>query len=149
MSADIAVFIVEDNPDHRELIVEAFRECCDASRIATAADGDEALDYLFGRAAHDGRDTRKQPRLVLLDFKLNRMDGLDVLKAMRADPRTRSVPVIMMSASADKEELDSCYASGAYSVVRKTLEPDGLRLKMRRAYDFWITVNEGDRHSRV
>jgi two-component system response regulator len=149
MSADIAVFIVEDNPDHRELIVDAFAQCCDASRIATAADGEEALDYLFGRGAHAGRDPRKQPRLVILDIDLPRMHGPDVLKAMRADPLTSSTPVIMLTGSLEKSVLDGCYAAGANSVVRKTADYDELATKMRRAWDFWITVNEGDRHSRV
>ena len=140
--ADIAILVVEDNPDHRELTVMALRECCDASRIATASDGEEALEYLFGRGAHDGRDTRKQPRLVILDMKLMRLHGLDVLKAMRANPLTQSVPVVMLSSSTEKPELDNCYEAGANSVVRKSLDYDELQRKMRQVYDFWLQVNE-------
>jgi two-component system response regulator len=73
---DIVILLVEDNPDHRELALLALRECCDPSRVAAASDGDEALDFLFGRGAHEGRDTRKQPRLVMLDIKLSRVHGL-------------------------------------------------------------------------
>ncbi len=127
----------------------ALRECCDPARIATASDGTEALDFLFGRGIHDGRDTRKQPRLVILDMKLTRLHGLDVLKAMRADPLTQSVPVVMLSSSTEKPELDSCYEAGANSVVRKSLDYEELRRKMRRVYDFWVTVNEANRNSRV
>lgn len=147
--ADIAILVVEDNPDHRELTVLALREYCDPARIATASDGAEALDYLFGRGAHDGRDTRKQPRLVILDMKLTRLHGLDVLKAMRANQSTQSVPVVMLSSSTEKHELDSCYEAGANSVVRKSLDYEELRRKMRQVHDFWVTVNEANRNSRV
>jgi len=146
---DIAILVVEDNPDHRELTTLALRECCDASRIATASDGAEALDYLLGRGAHEGRDVRKQPRVVILDIRMAGVDGLEVLKTLRADPRTQSVPVVMLSGSAEKAELDSCYEAGANSVVRKSLVYDELRRKMRQVYDFWVTVNEANRPSRV
>lgn len=146
---DIAILVVEDNPDHRELTVLALREYCDPARIATASDGAEALDFLFGRGSHDGRDTRKQPRLVILDMKMTRLHGLDVLKAMRASPLTQSVPVVMLSSSAEKPELDACYEAGANSVVRKSLDYEELRRKMHQVYEFWVTVNEANRNSRV
>jgi CheY-like chemotaxis protein len=146
---DIAILIVEDNPDHRELTVLALREYCDPARIATASDGVEALDFLFGRGTHDGRDTRKQPRLVILDMRMTRLSGLDVLKAIRASPLTQSVPVVMLSSSAERQELDACYEAGANSVVRKSLDYEELRRKMRQVYDFWVTVNEANRNSRV
>lgn len=147
--SDIAILVVEDNPDHRELIVAALAEHCERSRIATAADGVEALDFLFCRGSHEARDPRKQPRLVILDLKMSRMDGLSVLKALRADPRTSAVPVVMLSATSEKVELDRCYEAGANSVIRKSIDYDTLRQKMGKAYDFWITVNEANRHSRV
>jgi len=147
--ADVAILVVEDNPDHRDLALEALQESCDPARIATAADGVEALDYLLARGAHAGRDVRKQPRLVILDIGLPRLDGVEVLKAMRADPATQSVPVVMLSASAQREELDRCYEAGANSVVRKSIDNDELRRKMRQVYEFWVTVNEANRNSRV
>ena len=146
---DVAIYVVEDNPDHLELTVLALQECCDPGRIASAADGIEALDYLFGRGAFESRDARKQPRLVILDMRLTTMHGVEVLKAMRANPLTQSVPVVMLSASTEKAELDSCYEAGANSVVRKSLDPDELRHKMKQVYDFWVTVNEANRNSRV
>ena len=146
---DTIILVVEDDPDHLELTVDALAQCCPRECIATAPDGVEALDFLLGRAGHAERDVRRQPRLVLLDMKLLRMHGVEVLQAMRADPCTRSVPVVMLSASTEKEALDACYDAGANSVVRKTSDRDELRRKMRQVHDFWITVNEGDRHSRV
>lgn len=146
---DIAILVVEDNPDHRELIVSALADRCERSRIATAADGVEALDFLLCRGAYADRDPPKPPRLIILDLKMNPMDGLEVLKAIRAEPATLNVPVVMLSATTDKRELDSCYAAGANSVVRKTIEFAELRAKMEKIHDFWITVNEANRHSRV
>jgi len=146
---EIAILVVEDNPDHREMTVRALAESCDAGRILAVEDGAEALAYLFGEGAHAGRDARRQPRLVILDMRLMRLHGLDVLRAMRSDPRTLSVPVVMLSSSTEKQELDSCYEAGANSVVRKSLDYDELRGKMKQVHDFWITVNEANRASRV
>jgi len=144
---DAAILVVDDNPDHLELTVMALSECCDASTITTATDGVEALDYLFGRSSHAGRDTRQQPKLVILDMKLVRMHGLEVLKALRADPRTAVLPVIMHSSSTEKSDIAACYANGANSYVRKATDYDELRRKMRQVYDFWVTVNERFRNS--
>ncbi|MGE4239283.1 response regulator [Ramlibacter sp.] len=146
---DAIILVVEDNPDHLELILDALAARCERSRIVTAADGVEALEYLFGRGRYAKRDARKQPRLVILDLRMKRMDGIEVLKAMRADPLTASVPVVTLSGSSDKSELDGAYRAGANSVVRKTVVFDELRVKMSRVYDFWITCNEANRHSRV
>ena len=146
---DLAILLVEDNPDHRELILSALHEVCDPARIVCAADGVEALDFLFARGPHEGRDARKQPRLVVLDMKLTRLHGVGVLKAMRDDPLTQSVPVVMLSGSSEKAELDRAYEAGANSVVRKSADFDELRRKMKQVYEFWVTVNEANRNSRV
>ena len=137
-----SILVVDDNPDHLELTVMALGECCDPREIATAADGVEALDYLFGRGAHAGRDTSRQPRLIILDMKLVRLHGLDVLKALRQDKRTATIPVVMHSSSTEKGDIAACYANGANSYVRKATDYDELRRNIRRVHDFWITVNE-------
>ena len=139
---DPAILVVDDNPDHLELTVMALGECCDAARIATASDGNEALDFLHGRGRHAGRDTRRQPRLVILDMKLVRVNGLEVLRAIRADPRTATLPVVMHSSSTERGDIASCYASGANSYIGKATDYDELRRKMRQAYEYWVTVNE-------
>jgi CheY-like chemotaxis protein len=137
-----ALLVVDDNPDHLELTVMALSECCDPQDIATATDGVQALDYLFGRGAHAGRDTGIQPGLIILDMKLVRLHGLDVLKAVRRDPRTANLPVVMHSSSTEKGDIAACYANGANSYVRKATDYDELRRKMRQVYEFWMTVNE-------
>ena len=137
-----AILVVDDNPDHLELTVMALGECLDPDQIAVATDGVQALDYLFGRGAYAARDTSSQPRLIFLDLKLLRMHGLDVLKALRRDPRTATIPVVMHSSSTERSDIAACYASGANSYVRKATDYDELRRKMRQAYGFWLTVNE-------
>jgi CheY-like chemotaxis protein len=137
-----SILVIDDNPDHLELTVMALGECCDPKMIATATDGVEALDYLWGRGAFSSRDTSQQPRLIILDMKLVRMHGLDVLKALRQDPRTATVPVVMHSSSTEKGDIAACYANGANSYVRKATDYDELRRKMRQVHDFWLTVNE-------
>jgi CheY-like chemotaxis protein len=136
-----SILVVDDNPDHLELTVMALGECCDPGEIATAADGVQALDYLFARGAHADRDASLQPRLIILDMKLVRLHGLDVLKAVRSDPRTATIPVVMHSSSTEKGDIAACYAQGANSYVRKATDFDELRRKMRQLHDFWITVN--------
>lgn len=143
------VLVVDDNPDHRELIVAALGERADRARVLAAESGEAALDYLFARGPHAQRDARHQPRLVLLDMKMGALDGLAVLKAIRANPLTAALPVVMLSSGADRNELDRCYLAGANSVVRKSIDFDELRRKMAKIYEFWITVNEANRHSRV
>jgi CheY-like chemotaxis protein len=142
-----AILVVDDNPDHLELTVMALSEHCDPQYIATATDGVEALDYLFGRGEHSDRDTRVQPQLVILDMKLVRMHGLEVLKAVRSDPRTSKLPVVMHSSSTEKTDIANCYANGANSYVRKATDYDELRRKMGQVHDFWLNVNERYRDS--
>jgi CheY-like chemotaxis protein len=144
---DAAILVVDDNPDHLELTIMALGECCDPAEIATATDGVEALDYLFGRNGFASRDTNHQPRLIILDMKLVRLHGLDVLKAVRRDPRTATIPVVMHSSSTEKGDIAACYANGANSYVRKATDYDELRRKMRQVYDFWMKVNERYPHS--
>ena len=140
-----SILVIDDNPDHLELTTMALAECCPAEEIITAGDGVEALDYLFGRGAWAARDPAWQPRLVILDMKLVRMHGLDVLKALRSDPRTHTIPVVMHSSSTEKGDIAACYAHGANSYVRKATDYDELRRKMRQVHDFWVTVNERPR----
>lgn len=137
-----AILVVDDNPDHLELTVMALAEGCGQKHIGTASDGAEALDYLFGRGAHSGRDTSRQPRLVVLDLKLVRLHGLEVLRTLRADPRTAALPILVHSSSTEKGDIAACYAAGANAYVGKATDYEELRRRMRHACEFWVTVNE-------
>ncbi len=136
------ILLVEDNPDHMELTTLTLRENGLAGDIAIARDGVEALDYLFGQGAHAGRDTRHQPRLVLLDLKLPRLSGLEVLERMRKDPRTSFVPVVVLTSSSEEEDIIASYREGANSFVRKSVDFGEFTEKLQHLQTYWLGVNE-------
>ncbi|WP_341908486.1 response regulator [Polaromonas sp. YR568] len=139
---DKLILVVEDNPDHLELTVLTLEEQGMEAEIAVARDGAEALDYLFGQGAHAGRDTHKQPSLILLDMKLPKLSGLDVLRSVRANPLTALVPVVMLTSSSELSDMTACYKSGANGFVRKPVDFGDFTEKLSRLQAFWLDVNE-------
>ena len=136
------ILLVEDNPDDEMLTLRAFRKRKIANDITVARDGVEALDYLFGTGAHQGRDTSVMPAVVLLDLKLPKMDGLEVLRRMRAAERTRLLPVVVLTSSKEDQDIVSSYSLGANSYIRKPVDFD----KFMEAVDYlglyWLLLNE-------
>ncbi len=110
--------------------------------VAVARDGVQALDFLWGRGEHAGRDTRRQPAFVLLDMKLPRLSGLEVLRSLRAHPLTALVPVIILSSSSEPCDMLACYQSGANSFVRKPVDFAEFTEKLNRLQAYWLGVNE-------
>jgi two-component system, response regulator len=139
---DQLVLVVEDNPDHLELTVLTLEELGVTAEIAVARDGAQALDYLFGQGIHASRDTRKQPSFVLLDMKLPKLSGLDVLRKVRSNPLTALVPVVMLTSSSEHSDMVACYQSGANGFVRKPVDFGDLTEKLNRLQAFWLGVNE-------
>ncbi len=139
---DQLILVVEDNPDHLELTVLTLVEHGVTAEIAVARDGAEALDYLFGRGIHAGRDTQKQPAFILLDMKLPKLSGLDVLRAVRSNPLTALVPVIMLTSSSEQSDILSCYQNGANSFIRKPVDFGEFTEKLHRLQAYWLGVNE-------
>jgi CheY-like chemotaxis protein len=148
MSNKTDVLVVDDDPDYCELASAALK-ACGQQTVLCLHDGTDALDWLHGKGSHAGRSTAQQPRLVLLDLKLIRLDGLEVLRRMRSVQSTRNVPVVVVSGTDDQAVLRSCYEAGANSVVRKTADPAEFERKMRGIFEFWLNVNEQNRESRV
>jgi len=140
--SDKLILVVEDNPDHLELTVLTLEELGVRAEIAVARDGAAALDYLFGQGAHAGRDVRKQPSFILLDMKLPKLSGLDVLRSVRSNPLTAMVPVIMLTSSSEHSDMVACYQSGANSFVRKPVDFVDFTEKLNRLQAFWLDVNE-------
>lgn len=136
------ILLVEDNANDEELTRHALNASKVANEIVVAHDGVEALDYLFGTGRFAGRDITDQPALVLLDLKLPRVDGLDVLKRVRADDRFRSMPLVVMTSSADQEELLKSYAAGVNSFVRKPVDFEQFSRAIAQIGMFWLLVNE-------
>lgn len=139
---DKTILVVEDNPDHLELTLLTLQENGIRNQIAVAHDGVEALDYLFGEGKHAGRDTTQQPEVVLLDLKLPKLTGLEVLQRMRADARTSFVPVVMLTSSSEEEDIIASYRNGANSFVRKPVDFGEFTEKLRQVKVYWLLVNE-------
>lgn len=136
------ILVVEDNPDHLELTVLTLEEHGVAADIAVARDGAEALEYLFGQGRHAGRNTRKQPSFILLDMKLPKLSGLDVLRSVRSNPLTALVPVVMLTSSSERSDMEACYRSGANGFVRKPVDFGEFTEKLNRLQAYWLGVNE-------
>ena len=136
------ILVVEDNPDHLELTLLTLQENGIRNEIVVARDGVEALNYLFGEGPHSGRDTRHQPELVLLDLKLPKLNGREVLQRMRADPCTATVPVVVLTSSSEEEDILACYRGGANSFVRKPVDFSEFTQKLRQVQVYWLMVNQ-------
>lgn len=136
------ILLVEDNPDDQVLTVRALKQNRIANRVVIANDGVEAVDYLFGAGTHAGRDTTDLPAVVLLDLKLPRMDGLEVLARIRADERTRLLPVVILTSSKEEKDMVNGYTLGANSYVRKPVDFVQFSEAVRQLGLYWLVMNE-------
>lgn len=136
------LLLVEDNPDDRELTLHAFRNGHIGNEVALAHDGVEALDYLFCEGRHAQRDPTLMPAVVLLDLKLPRIDGLEVLRRIRADARTRLLPVVILTSSKEEQDLINGYSLGANSYIRKPVDFDKFNEAIRQLGLYWLVINE-------
>ena len=136
------ILLVEDNPDDVELTLRAFRKSKIANEVVVARDGVEALDYLFATGAHAGRDNSSLPQLVLLDLKLPRLDGLQVLERIRGNPKTKLLPVVILTSSTEPPDLLTGYTLGANSYIRKPVDFQEFLVAVRRLGLYWLLLNQ-------
>lgn len=136
------ILLVEDNPDDVELTRRVLRKSRIVNDVVVARDGVEALDYLFGQGEHAGRDIAQLPAVVLLDLKLPRVGGLDVLRRLRADKRTRLLPVVVLTASSEESDLIKSYSLGANGYVRKPVQPEEFAKAVHTVGLYWLLFNE-------
>jgi two-component system response regulator len=139
---DKQILVVEDNPDHLELTVLTLREQGVMADIVVARDGADALDYLWGQGVFAGRDTQKQPNLVMLDLKLPKISGVDVLRRMRDNPLTEFVPVVVMTSSGEHSDMVACYRSGANGFVKKAVDFRAFTENISHLKAYWLGVNQ-------
>ena len=136
------ILLVEDNPDDEALTRRALQKNNLSNELAVARDGQEALDYLFGTGTHAGRDLRVMPQLILLDLKLPKIDGLEVLRRMRADDRTKLLPVVILTSSNEERDLVNGYSLGANSYVRKPVDFSEFTEAARQLGLYWLLLNQ-------
>jgi two-component system response regulator len=139
---DKTILLVEDNPDDAALTLRAFKRNNIVNPIAVARDGIETLDFLFGRGEHADRAGQPAPTLIVLDLKLPRLDGLGVLRAIRADARTRLIPVVILTSSKEEQDVIASYALGANSYVRKPVDFAEFMEAVRVLGIYWLMMNQ-------
>jgi two-component system response regulator len=140
--ADKVILLVEDNPDDVELTLRAFKQSNIANEVVVTRDGVEALDYLFATGAHADRDVSVMPQVVLLDLKLPKVDGLEVLQRVRADERTKLLPIVILTSSREQQDLIESYSLGANSYVRKPVDFTQFVKAVRDLGLYWLVLNE-------
>jgi CheY-like chemotaxis protein len=140
--SDKVILIVEDNPDDELLVLRALRQNRLANEIAVARDGVEAVDYLLGRGAYADRDTRQMPQLILLDLKLPRVDGVEVLRQIRAHERTKLIPVVVLTSSDEDRDVTASYELHVNSYVRKPVDFNQFVEAIRHIGLYWLVLNQ-------
>ena len=136
------ILLVEDNQDDVALTMRALKKGNILNKVVVARDGVEALDYLFGTGAYAGRNTEEQPQVVLLDLKMPKVDGLEVLQRIRADERTRLLPVVILTTSSEDKDRISSYRLGANSFVRKPVDFNEFTEAVRQLGLYWLILNQ-------
>ena len=141
-AGELDILLVEDNQDDRDLALHALQRAKVANRIFVVSDGEEALDFLFCRGAYAERSFDHPPKLVLLDLKLPKVDGMEVLKQVKSDPRTRTIPIVIMTSSKEERDLASGYNLGANSYIQKPVDFDQFRETVKSVGLYWLVINQ-------
>jgi two-component system response regulator len=136
------ILLVEDNPDDEELTLLAFKKSNIANEMVVARDGEEALDYLFGTGTYAERDLSVMPTVILLDLKLPKVDGLEVLKRLRAHEHTRRLPVVILTSSREQQDVLESYNLGANSYIRKPVDFAQFMEATKQLGLYWLVLNE-------
>lgn len=143
MAAPATILLVEDNPDDEELTLRALRNARVANEVHVARDGAEALEFMFCEGAYAGRNPDPPPAIVLLDLRLPKISGLEVLRALRNDPRTRSQPVVILTSSDMERDIAQAYEIGANSFVTKPVAIDDFTNAVKQVGLYWLVINRG------
>jgi two-component system, response regulator len=141
MTNRVEILLVEDNPDDVELAIHALRREQLINDITVARDGEEALDFIFCRGQYAHRSPQQPPRLILLDLKLPKVDGLEVLRVIKSDPRSKAIPVVVMTSSSEERDLVESYKLGVNAYVQKPVDFEQFRGVVKELGLFWLVIN--------
>jgi len=141
-SSQVEILIVEDNPNDLEMTMRGLQKARLVNHVHVARDGEEALDFVFCEGAHAGRAMSDQPKMILLDLKLPKVDGLEVLARLKADPRTRSIPVVMLTSSQEQSDLLASYQNGVNSYIVKPVNFEAFVQAVAELGMYWMMLNE-------
>jgi two-component system, response regulator len=139
---EVEILLVEDNPADVELTLRALKKNNIANRVEVAGDGEEALDFIFARGKHSGRRTGNLPKLILLDLKLPKVGGLEVLKEVKSNPRTRVIPVVILTSSKEERDIIDSYSLGVNSYIVKPVDFNKFVDSVRDLGMYWLLVNQ-------
>ena len=138
----VEILLVEDTPEDLELALRALRKASLVNRIEVARDGVEAIEFIFGEGAHAGRSIEDVPKVILLDLKLPRMDGLEVLRRIKSDPRTRTIPVVVLTSSKEQNDIVESYSMGVNSYIVKPVNFDRFAAAVQELGMYWLLLNQ-------
>lgn len=141
-SNNVEILLVEDNPNDVELTLHALRKNKLTNPIQVVRDGEEALEFIFGEGKFKERDVNYQPRVILLDLKLPKVDGIEVLRRIKADPRTRKIPVVVLTSSSEERDIVETYNLGVNSYIRKPVDFEQFTEAIRIIGMYWMLLNE-------
>jgi two-component system response regulator len=141
VESEVQILLVEDNASDEELTLHAFKKYHLSNRIQVVRDGEEALDYIFARGAYADRDMEQVPRVILLDLKLPKVDGLDVLREVKDDPRTKHIPVVLLTSSREERDILAGYERGANSYIVKPVDFEQFTEAVRDVGMYWLLLN--------
>jgi two-component system, response regulator len=139
--SEVEILMVEDNPDDAALAIRALKKHNLANHILHLKNGEEALDYLFGIGQFEGRDVSEKPKLILLDLKMPKVDGMEVLSALKGDSRTMTIPVVVLTSSQEDPDVRRCYELGANSYIVKPVVFDNFVAAMTKIGMYWLMLN--------
>ncbi len=142
MTASIEILLVEDNPNDVELTLHALKKYRVTNSIHVVRDGEEALDYIFGRGAYNGRNVLDTPKVILLDLKLPKVDGIEVLRQLKSDPDTQMIPVVVMTSSREERDIVETYQLGVNSYIVKPVDFEQFTHAVQQVGLYWLLLNQ-------
>ena len=140
----VEILLVEDNPDDAALTIRALKKHNLANRLTHLKDGVEALEFIYGTGAYEGRNVSQTPKVILLDLKMPKVNGIEVLTKLKSDPMTRTIPVVVLTSSAEDPDIKKCYELGANSYIVKPVEFDNFTKRISELGMYWMVLNRVD-----